>query len=157
MLQKVKLYYIIEYIRHSLSINQGKKMGLKKIFGHWDKTVISVTNFNGIWRNELNSQMTIHVDESGRVSGVYQVGSTDGISEVTHPLVGFANGDLICFTVDFEHQRMVCSWSGHIVQEQNSTFIKTQWNLVKHNERQEFSMETWGATHCGSNSFKRVG
>ncbi len=132
-------------------------MNIKKLFKKWDETPTSASNFNGVWRNELNSEMTIHIDDAGRVTGVYSPGVDNSISENNHPLVGFANGDLISFAVDFEHQHMVCSWTGHIVVEQNTDVIKTQWNLVKHIGREEFSMESWGATHSGSNSFKRVG
>ncbi len=132
-------------------------MNLKRLFKRWDDTPISVTNFSGVWRNELNSEMTIDVDEKGAVTGSYCPGATNNLSENRHPLVGFANGDLICFTVDFEHLHMVCSWTGHVIQEHNIDVIKTHWNLVKNLDREEFSMETWGATHNGSNSFKRVG
>lgn len=132
-------------------------MNIKKLFKKWDEVPVNATNFSGVWRNELNSEMTLHVDETGRISGVYRPGTPDGVSETSHPVLGFANGDLICFTVDFEHNQMVCSWTGHAAQELNSDVIKTQWNLVKHLNGEEFSMETWGATHCGSNSFKRVG
>ena len=133
-------------------------MSLKeKLFGHWDKLPSTPINFNGVWRNELNSQMTISVDKNGLITGTYQPGIADGIADNTHPLVGFANNDLISFSVDFEYQHMICGWTGHFVQEQNTQYIKTQWNLVKNHERQEFSMEEWGSTHCGSNTFKRVG
>lgn len=132
-------------------------MNLKRLFKRWDESPASASNFNGVWRNELNSEMTITVEESGRIFGEYRPGAADGVSDSSHPLVGFANGDLITFSVDFEHHKMVCSWTGHAVTEQNSDVIKTQWNLVKHLDGEEFSMETWGATHCGSNSFKRVG
>ncbi len=132
-------------------------MNFKKMFKKWDDTSVNATNFNGVWRNELNSEMSITVDELGRISGEYCPNRGSASSDNIHRLVGFANGNLVSFTVDFGHQHMVCSWTGHSAVELNTDVIKTQWNLVKNNGSEEFSMETWGATHCGSNTFKRVG
>ncbi len=131
-------------------------MNLKKLFGKWDELPEIPFLFSGLWCNELNSEMTLLVDEKGRVSGSYSAVNGTG-NRTSHAVTGFANGDLIGFTVDFTHGNMICSWTGHAVKESGNDVIKTQWNLVKTLEGEDFAIETWGATHCGSNTFKRVG
>lgn len=131
-------------------------MNLKSIFGKWDELPEVPFLFSGIWRNELHSDMTLLVDEKGLVSGTYALTSENGTRQ-TFLVTGFANGPLIGFTVDFSHGNIICSWTGHAVKESGGDVIKAQWNLVKTLEGEDFAIETWGATHCGSNTFKRVG
>ncbi len=131
-------------------------MNLKKLFSKWDEMPDLPFNFTGIWRNEQNSEMTIHTDEKGNLSGSYASAAESGVRS-THALTGFVNGDLIGFTVDFGRGHMVCCWTGHAVSEFGSESIVTQWNLVKRLDGEDFALETWGATHCGSNIFKRIG
>src|SRR5205814_2367998 len=68
-------------------------------------------NFDGTWKNELTSDMTIKVT-AGRVTGKYRTGVGSPSPTEEFDLVGFASGDQISFTVNFGKYGSLTSWVG---------------------------------------------
>jgi len=119
-----------------------------------DAPVPSV-NFNGKWRNELNSEMELTVDAAGLISGKYRtgVGSPSPVEEFD--LVGFASGDLIAFTVNFGNYGSLTSWSGQHTVQGGGERIKTMWHLAKNVEDANEPSSLWGAVLTGADTFRR--
>ena len=112
-------------------------------------------NFNGTWKNELKSEMTLNVDAQGNVSGKYRtgVGAPGPIEEFS--LVGFASDDLLSFTVNFGDHGSLTSWSGQHTVENGAETIKTLWLLARNIKDLDEPAELWGAVMSGYNNFTR--
>lgn len=72
-----------------------------------------------------------------------------------YPLVGFAMGALLCFTVSFGNQGSVISWVGHHIKEGKRPVIKTMWLLAKDVADPDDLMNSEGAIVTGYNHFVR--
>lgn len=131
-------------------------LDLASFFKRWDYDTTPIINFNGIWRNELGSEMELQVGDHGRVKGVYRPGKDETLVQGEHELVGFVNQNLITFSVDFEHHHILTSWTGHAVKDGREETIKTLWNLVKHIHEPDLPVEAWGSVYSGANFFNRV-
>ncbi len=127
------------------------------LFKRWDRDTSKVIDFNGVWRNELGSEMTITVGKDGKVTGTYHPGKEEAHCQGYHELVGFVNQNLISFTVDFQHNHMITSWTGHYVDDNHRGQINTLWHLVKSVQEHDLPLEAWGSLYTGGNTFKRVG
>lgn len=113
-------------------------------------------SWQGTWHNQYGSEIQLEVDEGGRVHGLMTVGGPGGRGELqSFPLVGFARGDLIAFTVDFGRHGSLTSWVGHLVVEPGEApRIESMWHmgvLVPHPERNE---ERWKSTWTGADEFR---
>ena len=87
-------------------------------------------NFDGTWKNELTSSMTIKV-VNGVVTGKYSTGVGAPQPGEEFDIVGFASGDLISFTVNFGVYGSLASWVGQHTVEGGLEVIKTMWLLTK--------------------------
>jgi len=110
--------------------------------------------WTGTWHNQHGSEIHIDVGSDGRVVGTMSTG--DGVARAqTFPLVGFARGDLIAFSVDFGRFGSVTSWVGHFVHEEPANVrIETLWHmatLVPHPQRSD---ERWKSVWTGADEFK---
>ena len=112
-------------------------------------------NFNGTWKNELESEMNLTVDAQGNVSGKYRtgVGAPGPVEEFS--LVGFASGDLLSFTVNFGDYGSLTSWAGQHTVESGLEIIKTLWLLARNVKDPDEPANLWGAVMTGCNNFTR--
>ncbi len=112
-------------------------------------------NFNGKWRNELNSEMNLTVDAQGNVTGNYKtgVGSPGPTEEFT--LFGFASDDLLSFTVNFGTYGTLTSWVGQHTTESGGEVVKTAWLLVRNVKDPDEPANLWGTILTGHDNFKR--
>lgn len=112
-------------------------------------------DFNGIWRNELNSEMKLSVDAQGNVTGKYKTGvGSPGPTEEFN-LVGFASGDLLSFTVNFGQYGSLTSWAGQHTVENGKEAIKSLWLLARNVKDPNEPNELWGAVLTGYDNFQR--
>ena len=113
--------------------------------------------FEGTWKNKLGSEMVLTVIDN-IVTGVYRtaVGAPGEYEEF--PLSGFANGDLIAFTVDWEAYGSITAWVGQQTADEggDNVRIETQWHLVKNIDESQEHNSLWGAFLTGSNTYHRV-
>ena len=111
-------------------------------------------NFEGTWKNELTSDMTIQVVD-GRVTGTYRTGVGEPDPAEEFDLVGFASGDQISFTVNFGEYGSLTSWVGQHTVENGTEVIKTMWLLSKNVPDQDEPKNLWAAVLTGYDNFTR--
>jgi len=77
------------------------------------------------WKNELQSEMTVNVDQSGKIIGTYKTAVGCGSGKV-RPLSGFCNGHAVTFSVNWQECASTTAWSGTY----SNGKLNTLWQLV---------------------------
>jgi hypothetical protein len=115
----------------------------------------SSVNFSGKWRNQLDSEMEIATDASGRVTGRYRtnVGSPKPTEEFD--LTGFVTGDLIVFCVNFGKYGSATSWAGQHTRDGGSEKIYTLWHLAQNIPDASEETGLWRGVLAGADTFFR--
>ncbi len=131
-------------------------MDIANMFKRWDIETSNAVNFNGIWRNELGSEMELRVTPPNKIEGIYRPGSAESFCKGEHKIKGFYNDNLISFVVDFDHHSMLCSWTGHYITDGNEGYISTLWHLVKSELEHDLPLEAWGSVYAGANRFNKI-
>lgn len=120
------------------------------------ESVVPSVNFNGLWRNELSSEMELAVDKAtGNVAGVYRTGVGTPQPTEDFELVGFAAGDLLSFTVNFGKYGSLTSWSGQSTAVGGVTVIKTMWLMAENVPDADEPSKLWSAMLTGADNFRR--
>ncbi|HEY4220626.1 MAG TPA: avidin/streptavidin family protein [Myxococcota bacterium] len=111
----------------------------------------SAVDMVGTWKNERGSELKIDVVTAGQLTGHYRsaVGKVDGAT--WFPTVGFVQGDVVGFTVDFTSAGSVASWAGQLEGNQ----LKTQWHLSRDVPDAEEHEKLWSSILSGSDTFTR--
>lgn len=112
----------------------------------------ATANFGGTWINELNSMATITQNADGSLTGSYTSPVSIGGGPATGPLLGFATGNFISFTVNWTGLDSVTTWAGQATLDNagNVTQFATLWLLVA---ELGTSPSNWAATLAGSDTF----
>ncbi|MBO2010906.1 avidin/streptavidin family protein [Hymenobacter negativus] len=101
------------------------------------------------WVNELGSILTFQVNGQ-QVTGSYTT-AVGHPQPGPSPLVGFVNGTLITFTVDFGSS--LATWAGQLQLEgPQQGQITTLWHLMS----QGADESTWQDTYAGADTFQRL-
>ena len=112
--------------------------------------------FEGIWKNGLGSEMEIEVDTVGNVTGTYHTNVGMPTSTEEFPLIGFASGDLITFTVNFGKYGSLTAWAGqHTESEAGDQEIHTLWHMAENIIDVAEPQNIWSGILAGSNVFRR--
>ncbi len=108
-------------------------------------------NFNGVWKNELGSIMTLKV-QGNIISGSYKTAESGGGGPLPpHPLVGCVDGNLISFTVNWIDKAAITAWVGQLT---DATGIFTLWQMtLKVNDPPH---DIWESVLAGSDTFIKV-
>lgn len=104
-------------------------------------------DFSGYWQNQLKSQMLLSVDGAGNVTGEYHTAVGDPDNQIA-PLVGYATGDILTFTVNYGGSLAV--WAGHynpVLAE-----LVTMWYLAVDSPDDQ----DWDETLAGSDRFVKL-
>lgn len=117
----------------------------------------TTTMFSGVWKNEFDSMLTISVEENGVVRG--QFCTMVGRAETKHAwdgnwfdVIGFANGSLISFLVNYDKSHALSANVGTLVSKNGEEQM-----VVKGHFLQEMPPELrWMQTIATSNTFVRV-
>ena len=90
----------------------------------------------GSWQNELGSVLVIDsIKKDHQIMGIYK--SSTGVDGRIFPLQGWINRDdqsgrmAIAFTVRWEGYGSITSWTGYLDTDEEGTYIKTLWHLVR--------------------------
>ncbi len=94
-------------------------------------------DLEGRWVNELGSVLVIDtVANDGQIIGKYA--SSTGVDGKIFPLQGWINASAdhpteinVAFTVRWEGYGSLTSWTGYCLEDEDSSSIKTIWNLVR--------------------------
>ena len=119
------------------------------------KTPTTAPIFDGIWRNELNSEMEL-VATAGKISGKYRTGVGLPTPTEEFDLIGFYSDDLLSFTVNFGPYGSLTSWVGQHTHAGGTEIIKTLWLLARNVQDPDEPTKMWGSILTGSNDFHRV-
>jgi hypothetical protein len=91
----------------------------------------STPPLQGVWQNELGSEMAIKSFDGTTFSGTYTSAVSSGGGSVTGTLAGTVNGDAIGFLVNWGGSiSAVTSWSGLLLGDQSSLLIYSLWHLA---------------------------
>lgn len=110
-------------------------------------------SFNGKWRNELKSTMTLRV-KGTTVGGKYTSHVSSTGDTVSGPISGFVNGYTIAFTVRWPVPS-ITAWVGQLVRHKGRDVLTTLWQLTSEVESPGNSTELWNSVNCGADTFVR--
>ena len=111
--------------------------------------------FSGQWENDRGSAVTFEVKE-GLVSGYYQTNLGQPEKSQKFPLTGWAEGDQITFTVNFQGYGSLTSWTGQMSEDHQGPYIRTLWHLTRDVPDEKEDEDLWGSITAGASEFRRV-
>lgn len=112
-------------------------------------------DFSGEWQNQLGSIMDLSMSGQS-LSGRYKSPVSGDGTSVGGDLVGWVDGDLISFTVNWTTPASLTAWTGQLVDESGRETIKTLWHLVKNIADADEENGLWTSTLTGTDSFWRI-
>jgi hypothetical protein len=111
-------------------------------------------NFSGQWKNQLGSVMDLTISGQS-VTGTYSSPVSGGGGTVDGDLVGYVDGDLIAFTVNWTTPASLTAWTGQLVAEGGQDVIRTLWHLVMNIPDANEPTGLWQSTFAGADNFYR--
>ena len=113
-------------------------------------------SLDGIWVNEAGSAVAFSVADDGRISGDYrtELGAPD--SGARFPLTGWAQRDVVSFSVSFTNFGSITSWSGQISEDRDGDYIRTLWHLSRDVADEAEEEDLWQSITAGAAVFRRV-
>ena len=112
-------------------------------------------DFSGHWRNQRGSSIELAVDDRGRLSGTFRTAVGVPAPDEGFPLCGFAQGDLIAFSVGFGVHESVTAWAGQHTVVNGRERIETLWHLARNIPDEDEDRALWAAVLAGADSFER--
>lgn len=111
---------------------------------------------SGVWVNEAGSAVDIYVAEDGSLSGHYrtELGQPDAQDRFT--LTGWAQGDVVAFSVNFIDYGSITSWSGQLSEDGDGPFIRTLWQHTRDIEDDKEAEDLWRSITAGAATFRRT-
>jgi Avidin family len=91
-----------------------------------------------------------------KITGRYRSPVSSGGGTVDGDLVGWADGDLISFVVNWTSPASLTAWTGQLVAEGGRDVIKTLWLLVQNVPDASEPSGLWQSTLAGADQFWRV-
>ncbi|NNE57409.1 MAG: hypothetical protein HKN36_04815 [Hellea sp.] len=120
-----------------------------------DAHPISTDLFSGTWQNDRGSHVSFK-DSGGLLSGHYQTNVGEPDKSQKFPLTGFAQGDQITFTVNFEGYGSMTSWTGQLSRDSSGPVIQTLWHLTRDVEDADEEDDLWKSITSGASQFRPV-
>lgn len=114
-------------------------------------------DLDGLWINEAGSAVQISVAQDGSLSGYYQteLGKPDADSQFA--LTGWAQGDVVAFSVNFTSFGSITSWSGQLSADEDGEFIRTLWQHTRDIAEEDETEDLWRSITAGAATFRRPG
>lgn len=114
----------------------------------------ATVDFSGLWRNQLGSEMDLTITGQA-VEGTYTSPVSSGGTTVSGELVGFVDGDLISFVVNWSTPASLTAWTGQMTEEGGYDVIRTLWQLVQNIPDADEPNGLWQSTYVGADAFRR--
>lgn len=120
-------------------------------------------NWLGKWHNEMCSEMEIKsVDATtGLVAGTFKTGVGEASKTQVFPLTGYANGDLLTFSVNWgkpdtgKGSDSLTAWAGQHTIARDRELIRTMWDLARNVDNAKEQTDLWAGILAGSDGFLR--
>jgi hypothetical protein len=106
-------------------------------------------DFSGIWKNELQSTVTLE-QEDGVLSGTYESAVSSDHKQTKGELQGYVDGTLISFVVHWCEFQAITAWVGQL--DPKTGQINTLWQMTK----QVDAGDEWASINAGADYFTRV-
>lgn len=113
------------------------------------------TGVAGRWRNRLGSTMELTIDDNHRIDGTFHTAVGFVSPSASFHVVGFVEGDALCFCVDFGRRGSVASWSGHHVTDEHGERLVTLWHLAQPVQTPHGEADLVRAMMAGGDEFTR--
>ncbi|MDX0426881.1 hypothetical protein BMJ32_13100 [Sinorhizobium medicae] len=113
----------------------------------------ATANFSGRWQNDLGSTMFLAVS-GGRLDGTYTSAESAKGGPITGDVIGFVNGDLISFVVNWP-TAAITAWVGQQTEESGTTVLKTLWQMTTNIADAEEPEQLWSSIWAGADIFRR--
>lgn len=128
-------------------------MNHEKALAKSKATSTAAPDFRGIWKNQYGSKMDLKV--SGQtITGTYESPVSSTGSTVTGDLVGFINGDLISFSVNWP-TAAITSWVGQAINDNGYDVIATLWHMTVNISDAQEPTGMWQSVYSGTDRFHR--
>ena len=116
----------------------------------------SAHDLDGLWVNEAGSAVQIRVADDGSLSGHYrtELGQPDAASQFA--LTGWAQGDVVAFSVSFTDYGSITSWSGQLSEDDAGDYIRTLWQHTRDIPEQDEAEDLWRSITAGAATFRRA-
>lgn len=112
-------------------------------------------DFSGKWRNTKNSLLILKQKENA-LTGTFDSGVSDGGKKIEAPVVGWANGDRVSFTVTYEMFGTVVAWVGQVKGEPGNPVIDAHFLHESDIPEAKELTELWRSTRTGSDQFSKI-
>jgi hypothetical protein len=121
----------------------------------WAQTA-AAHELDGLWVNEAGSAVQIRVADDGSLSGHYrtELGKPDAASQFA--LTGWAQGDVVAFSVSFTDFGSITSWSGQSSEDDKGEFIRTLWQHTRDIAQEDEAQDLWRSITAGAATFRRA-
>jgi len=116
----------------------------------------SAHDLDGLWVNDAGSAVQISVADDGSLSGHYrtELGQPDAASQFA--LTGWAQGDVVAFSVSFTDYGSITSWSGQLSEDDAGDYIRTLWQHTRDIPEQDEAEDLWRSITAGAATFRRA-
>ncbi|MGJ8560442.1 MAG: avidin/streptavidin family protein [Litorimonas sp.] len=113
-------------------------------------------DLEGLWINEAGSAVELSVAEDGSLTGHYrtELGQPDADSQFA--LTGWAQGDVVAFSVSFTDYGSITSWSGQLSEDGDGEFIRTLWQHTRDIAEDDEAEDLWRSITAGAATFRRA-
>lgn len=88
------------------------------------------------------------------MTGTYESAVSGGGNPIKGTLVGYVNGDLIAFTVNWP-TAAITAWVGQLTTENGVDTIETLWQMTKSVEDANEPTGLWASINAGADEFVR--
>jgi hypothetical protein len=119
-------------------------------------TSASAHDLDGLWVNEAGSAVQIKVTDDGSLLGHYrtELGKPDAASQFA--LTGWAQGDVVAFSVSFTDFGSITSWSGQLSEDDKGDYIRTLWQHTRDIPEEDEAEDLWRSITAGAATFRRA-
>lgn len=115
--------------------------------------------FSGAWHNQYGSEIRFEVDESGSLKGKFRtnVGRNETRelwADTWFDVVGFVNGDLISFVINYHSIGTISAVSGRYVSKEKSKSEMNKIETVGYTSFNFSERDQWRSTAVTTNTYK---
>lgn len=113
-------------------------------------------DLDGLWVNEAGSAVQILVADDGSLSGHYRTELGQPDAQSAFALTGWAQGDVVAFSVSFTDYGSITSWSGQLAEDDKGDFIRTLWQHTRDIAEGDEAEDLWRSITAGAATFRRA-
>ena len=113
-------------------------------------------DLDGLWVNEAGAAVKIDVAKDGSLTGYYQTELGKPDAESRFPLTGWAQNDVVAFSVSFTGFGSITSWAGQLSSDDEGDFIRTLWQHSRDITEADEAEDLWRSITAGAANFRRA-